>query len=128
MAKTQPLKGQSTKIYDVITNFNKGIDKKVADDIALDSSFQNLKNFYNSEEGYLSKRPSVYNSHLFDFIEALFNAGKVNETKFVLIQNKFGEAPIAYKNKLQDFKNTVINQQQKEASHIVFMPDKIYGN
>lgn len=127
MAKTQPLKGQSTKIYDVITNFSKGIDKKVADDIALDSSFQNLKNFYNSEEGYLSKRPSVYNSHLFDFIESLFNTNKVDESKFVLVQNKFGEAPIEYKNKLQDFKNTVINQQQKEASHIVFMPDKVVG-
>ena len=127
MAKTQPLRGNSTKIYDVITNFNKGIDKKVADDIALDSSFQNLKNFYNSEEGYLSKRPSVYNSNLFAFIEALLDTNNINEEKFLLVENKFNEPYSSYKEKLQDFTNTIIKQRQKEANKIVFNPDKIVG-
>lgn len=129
MAKTQPLRGGSTKIYDVITNFNKGIDKKVADDIALDSSFENLKNFYNSEEGYLSKRPSVYNSNLFNFIEDVVSTSSniIDTEKFVLVKNKFGEEVIDVKSKLRDFIDTVIHQKQKEANNIVFNPDKIVG-
>ena len=34
MAVTQPLKGGSNKIYSVITNMNKGIDKRTAEDVA----------------------------------------------------------------------------------------------
>ena len=69
MAVNQPLKGISkngniTKLYSIITNFNKGIDRKTADDVAVDSSFKELKNFYNSNEGILSKRPAVYDSNL----------------------------------------------------------------
>ena len=44
MATRQPLRGGSEKIYEVITNFSQGINKKVADDISLDSSFKELKN------------------------------------------------------------------------------------
>jgi hypothetical protein len=129
MARQQPLRGSSAKMYDVITNFNKGIDKKAADDMALDSSFKNLKNFYNAEEGYLSKRPSVYNSHLFDFIRDAMSThpNTIDTEKFVLVKNKFGEYPIDYKLKINDFINTVIDQKQKEANKIVFNPDKIVG-
>ena len=56
MAITQPIRGGSTRIYNVIQNFNKGIDKKTADDVATDSSFKELRNFYNASEGNLSKR------------------------------------------------------------------------
>ena len=48
MGATQPLKGGSNKYYELMTVFNRGIDKKTADDLASDSSFRNLKNFYNS--------------------------------------------------------------------------------
>ena len=51
MATRQPLRGTSEKLYDVISNFNKGIDKKTADDVSLDSSFKDLQNFYNAAEG-----------------------------------------------------------------------------
>ena len=58
MAIKQPLKGDTKKIYSVIANFSQGIDRKTADDISSDSSFRELKNFYNSNEGILSKRPA----------------------------------------------------------------------
>ena len=78
MAVSQPLKGISrggniTKLYSIINNFNRGIDKKTADDVAVDSSFRELKNFYNSNEGILSKRPAVYDSNLTKFIKAILD-------------------------------------------------------
>jgi hypothetical protein len=46
MAVNQTLKGSTNKIYSVITNFNEGIDKQTADDVASDASFKELINFY----------------------------------------------------------------------------------
>ena len=63
MATNQPLKGGTNKLYSVINNFNKGIDRRTADDVAVDSTFKELKNFYNANEGVLSKRPGLYDSN-----------------------------------------------------------------
>ena len=37
MAVEQPLKGGTNKVYSVINNFNKGIDKKTADDVSVET-------------------------------------------------------------------------------------------
>ena len=56
MATVQPLRGNSKKIFSISANFNKGIDKRTADDVSSDQSFAELINFYNANEGYLSKK------------------------------------------------------------------------
>lgn len=72
MAIRQKLKGEQTKTYDVLLNFNKGINKKAADDLADDSSFRELSNFYNKQDGVLSKRPGLYDTHFLNFMVNLF--------------------------------------------------------
>lgn len=129
MAVEQPLKGGTNKVYSVINNFNKGIDKKTADDIATDSSFRELKNFYNSNEGILSKRPAVYNSNLRDFIKGVLN----NEysSSFNIVDNKFGEHKSTLIQRLQDFYDTILLGKNKTATQgldeITFQMDKVIG-
>jgi hypothetical protein len=113
MAVEQPLKGGTNKVYSVINNFNKGIDKKSADDVSVDSSFRDLKNFYNSNEGILSKRPGVYNSNLRDFIKAILD-NDYESTSFNIVANKFGEEKAVLIPRLQDFYDTILLGQQKE--------------
>lgn len=126
MSTRQPLKGTSEKLYDVILNFNKGVDKKTGDDVALDSSFKNLKNFYNAKEGYLSKRPGVYNSRITEFLDKIIK-GDFDKTKFSLVTNKFGETPDTLRVKLNDFYNTVVNGALKDGEHFSFQLNKIIG-
>ena len=135
MAVNQPLKGISkkgniTKIYSVIGNFNKGIDRKTADDVAVDSSFRELKNFYNANEGILSKRPAVYDSNLDAFIDTIIN-GDYDTTKFNIVTNRFGETKASLIHRLRDFYNTVIKCQTKTGEYalktITFDVDKIIG-
>ena len=131
MAVDQTLKGGPNKIYSVITNFNKGIDRKTADDVAVDSSFKELKNFYNASEGSLSKRPAVYNSKLVAFIERIVD-GKYSET-FNIVENQFGESKTTVIERLQDFYNTILLGQKKEVYHEniqetrTFKMDKVVG-
>ena len=131
MGIMQPLKGSTNKFYNVIASFDKGIDKKTSDDIADDSSFKNLKNFYNETSGELSKRPGVYNSNVKPFIKNILE-GNFNE-KFKIVNNKFGEAPDVVIPKLQDFYDTILcgkkksnyNSTSKETRY--FELDKIIG-
>lgn len=131
MAVDQTLKGGPNKIYSVITNFNKGIDRKTADDVAVDSSFKELKNFYNASEGSLSKRPAVYNSKLVTFIERIVD-GEYSET-FNIVENQFGESKTTVIERLQDFYNTILLGQKKEVYHEdiqetrTFKMDKVVG-
>ena len=134
MAVNQPLKGiknkgNTTKLYGVIGNFNKGIDKKTADDVATDSSFRELKNFYNSNEGILSKRPAVYNSNLSAFIKAIID-GEYDQ-KFNIVTNRFEETKSTLIARLEDFYNTVIECTEKSVEYalktITFKTDKIIG-
>ena len=127
MSTRQPLKGTSDKLYDVILNFNKGIDKKTGDDVSIDSSFKNLKNFYNAEEGYLSKRPGVYNSRITEFLGKIVN-DEFDKSKFSLVTNKFGETPEDLRIKLKEFYNIVIKGQEKDGEHFTFKLNKIIGN
>ena len=135
MAVNQPLKGVSrkgniTKLYSVIGNFDKGIDKKTADDVALDSSFRELKNFYNANEGILSKRPSVYDSKLDAFIENVI-ADEYDSTKFNIVTNRFSETKTTLLARLEDFYNTIIKCQTKTGTFslktITYTFDKIIG-
>lgn len=131
MATRQPLRGGSEKIYEVITNFSQGIDKKVADDISLDSSFKELKNFYNASEGYLSKRPGAINTNLDVFIDKIATLDFDN-TKFRVGTNRFGETPDVLLAKLQDFNNTVMKGIEKQGKTygdytFYFQADKAVG-
>ena len=131
MATRQPLRGGSEKIYEVITNFSQGIDKKVADDISLDSSFKELKNFYNASEGYLSKRPGAIDTNLDKFIDKIVSM-QFDPTKFRIGENRFGESSESLFTKLTDFNNTVMLGLEKvgkdyEGSSFTFQADKAIG-
>ena len=111
MAVQQPLKGGTQKLYSVITDFSNGIDKKTTDDVAVDSSFRELKNFYNASEGALSKRPAIYNSHFTDFIDAIVNNKYTN--KFNIVTNDLNETKDTVISHLSDFYNTVLKGVKK---------------
>lgn len=131
MGVMQPLKGSSNKFYNVIASFDKGIDKKTSDDVADDSSFKNLKNFYNETSGELSKRPGVYNSNVKPFIKSILE-GEFSE-KFRFITNDFEETPEEVLPRLQDFYDTILCGNKKEKHHDgiaetrYFSLDKIVG-
>lgn len=131
MAINQPLKGGPNKLYNLMTVFNRGIDKKTADDVASDSSFRNLKNFYGANEGSLSKRNGAYNSYIKDFIGALVE-GRYSE-KFNIVNNNFDETKETVLERLKDFYDTVLCGVKKEVEHTdlketrYFIFDKIIG-
>lgn len=131
MAIDQTLKGGPNKVYSVITNFNKGIDRKTADDVASDSSFKELKNFYNESEGYLSKRPAVYNSKLLDFVKRIVE-GDYSDN-FKIINNRFDETKETLIKRLEDFYKTILLGEKKEVYHEslgetrTFKMDKVVG-
>lgn len=108
--QTNTLKGQPDKKYSIITNFSSGIDKKTADDMASDSSFRELINFYNESEGVLSKRPGVYDSNFDTFIKRILDE---DYSDFGIITNRFGETKETLINRLQDFYDTVLCGKQK---------------
>ena len=132
MAVNQTLKGSTNKIYSVITNFNEGIDKQTADDVASDASFKELINFYNASEGVLSKRPAVYDSYLTDFIGDIINEN-YDATKFNIVTNVFNENKETLIKRLKDFYDTILLGKKKSVSHIslgkyrTFQVDKIIG-
>ena len=132
MAVNQTLKGSTNKIYSVMTNFNEGIDKQTADDVASDASFKELINFYNKSEGVLSKRPAVYDSYLTDFIGDIVNENYDSE-KFNIITNNFGEDKSVLLTRLKDFYDTILLGKKKSVSHSslgktrTFKVDKIIG-
>ena len=97
MAINQPLKGHANKQYSVITNFDGGIDRNTADDVARDNTFKELINFTNANEGSLSKRPGVIDSRLTEFIGRLING------EFTIRRNKFDETAEEVLPKLEDF-------------------------
>lgn len=132
MAVLQPLKGvmksgSIQKLYGVIANFDKGIDRKTADDVAIDSTFKELKNFYNEKDGTLSKRPAVYNSNLRQFIEAIL-AHEYSQN-FNIVTNRFSETKATLLNRLEDLYNTVFKGTEKSsiASGFTFKIDRIIG-
>lgn len=129
MGVTQPLKGNTNKYYNVITDFKNGIDKTTADDIAPDSSFRDLKNFYSENTGALSKRPGVYNSNFVPFIKAIVEENYGD--RFSIVPNKFGETKEEVLPKLQDFYNTILcgirKSKTTEGRTINFDFDKVVG-
>lgn len=129
MAVTQPLKGKPNKYYSVITNFSQGIDKKTADDVASDSSFRDLKNFYNSNEGILSKRPAVYNSNLKAFVKAIIDEDYTSD--FRINTNRFSETKETLIGRLTDFYDTILcgetKTQTQGGREITFKVDRIIG-
>lgn len=131
MATVQPLRGDSNKIFSISANFNQGIDKRTADDVSSDQSFTELVNFYSASEGYLSKRPGVYNSHISDFIKKLAT-DDYDPTKYILGTNKFGETPEVLKSRIVDLYNTVFTETKKVGNEVdgvkfTFQADKIVG-
>lgn len=131
MATVQPLRGGSDKIFSISNNFNQGIDKRTADDVSSDQSFADLTNFYNAAEGYLSKRPGIYNSHISDFIRRLANH-QFDQSKLVIRTNNFGETTQELAVKLYDFYNVVFEGVKKEGAKVdgikfTFQADKVVG-
>ena len=120
MATTQPLKGGTNKIYSVINNFNKGIDRRTADDVAIDSTFKELKNFYDAKEGVLSKRPGIYDANLTSFLEKLptllRSKGSHDGTwgsNFEGVTNKFNESTETLATRLEAFNDCFIDGNKK---------------
>lgn len=135
MAVIQPLKGnankQAGKIFSISANFSKGLDRKTADDVSSDQSFSELVNFYNASEGYLSKRPGAYDSHIVDFVKKIVD-GDYDETKYIITTNKFGDTKSQVIEKLTDFYNTVFAGTKKEGTahdgiKFTFQSDKVVG-
>ena len=135
MATVQPLKGNTKvnagKIFSISANFSRGIDRKTADDVSSDQTFTELSNFYNAAEGYLSKRPGAYNSHISDFLQKLADQD-FDPTKFIIQTNKFGETPQQLLAKITDLYNTVFAGVKKVgAAHdgiqYTFQADKAVG-
>ena len=71
MAVKQNLRGDYTKIYEIVNSFNKGYNTSVADDILNESYFRDLNNFLPSEEGNITKRPGINKIGLYKFFEEL---------------------------------------------------------
>lgn len=131
MATEQTLRGSANKIFSISANFNKGLDKRTADDVSSDQSFKELSNFYNEADGYLSKRPGIYNTHIKEFIGALAT-GAYDDTKYVIGTNRFGETKEQLVTKLQDLYNTVFLGvkkigQEYEGTKFAFTADKAIG-
>jgi len=74
MALRQKLKGEQNKTYDVLVNFNRGIDRRTADDVTDDRSFRKLTNFWNEKEGNLSKRPGLYDFKFTTMIQSIWDS------------------------------------------------------
>lgn len=111
MAVKQTLKGNTKKIYSVMANFNQGIDKNTADDVASDTSFRELINFYNANEGALSKRKGAYNSNFTDFIKAIVT--EAYSEKFIIGTNDYSEQKATVIPRLLDFYNTILKCIEK---------------
>ena len=111
MAVEQPLKGGTKKIYSVMANFNQGIDKNTADDVAADTSFRELINFNNANEGSLSKRRGVVNSNFTPFIKAIVN--EEYSDKFNIVTNTYSEQKATIIPRLLDFYNTILQGVEK---------------
>ena len=127
MATTQPLKGGTNKIYSVINNFNKGIDRRTADDVAIDSTFKELKNFYDAKEGVLSKRPGIYDANLTPFLEKLptllRSTGSHDGTwgsNFKGISNKFNESTETLATRLEAFNDCFIDGNKKTGEEYTY--------
>ena len=88
MATRQVVKGTSAKIYDIIGNFSSGINTSVADDVVSDSTFRELINFYDDEQGALSKRPGVYDNKLAYFCRKIKDK-EYDDTKFHVTFNDY---------------------------------------
>lgn len=125
MGVSQPLRGGTNKLYNVIAGFSGGIDKKTTDDVASDSSFENLINFYGESEGALSKRPGVYNNNFTTFIKGIVN--EEYSDKFRIINNEFGEDKATVIEKLRDFYNTILCSLPKTGNGKTFQFDKLVG-
>lgn len=127
MATTQPLKGGTNKIYSVINNFNKGIDRRTADDVAVDSTFKELKNFYDAKEGVLSKRPGIYDANLTSFLEKLptllRSTGSHDDTwgsNFKGDKNKFNESAETLATRLEAFNDCFIDGNTKTGEEYTY--------
>lgn len=131
MGTVQPLRGNSNKIFSISANFNRGIDKFTADDVSSDQSFKDLTNFYNASDGYLSKRPGVYNSHISDFIKKLAT-GDYDKTKYIIGTNRFKETPEVLGARLKDLYDTLFAGvkkvgEEKDGVKFTFTSDKVVG-
>lgn len=111
MAIRQKLKGDQnnpriSKTYDVLLNFDRGIDKQAADDLASDSSFRELSNFYNKQDGVLSKRPGVYDTKFTDVMQDVLKDGALCSRPIIqTFDNQFSK-------KFGVFVNNVLNGQR----------------
>ena len=71
MAVKQSLRGDYTKIYEIVNSFNKGYNTSVADDILNESYFRDINNFLPSEEGNITKRPGINKIGLYQFFDEI---------------------------------------------------------
>lgn len=71
MATKQSLKGNPSKVYEIVNTFNKGYNTSVADDLLSENVFRNMSNFLPSTEGNVTKRPGINRTKMYEFFNSL---------------------------------------------------------
>lgn len=71
MAKRQSLKGENTKIYEIVNVFNRGYNTSVSDDLLAENVFRDISNFLPSTEGNITKRPGINRLKMYELFNKL---------------------------------------------------------
>lgn len=71
MATKQSLKGNTSKVYEIVNTFNRGYNTSVSDDLLSENVFRDIINFLPSTEGNITKRPGINRSKMYDLFNKL---------------------------------------------------------
>lgn len=73
MSSRQPLKGQKSKDYQILSDFIKGYDTKTSDDVLKDNVLRDLMNYSIDDMGAMSKRKGCKNLGITELFTKLLN-------------------------------------------------------
>lgn len=99
MATKQSLKGNPSKVYEIVNTFNKGYNTSVADDLLSENVFRNMSNFLPSTEGNVTKRPGINRTKMYEFFNSLSDFN--NELYKVTITGNTNDPNIASSNSVK---------------------------
>lgn len=80
MATKQSLKGNTSKVYEIVNTFNRGYNTSVSDDLLAENVFRDISNFLPSTEGNITKRPGINRSKMYDLFNKLLTYKDSNFT------------------------------------------------
>lgn len=80
MAIKQSLKGNTSKVYEIVNTFNKGYNTSVSDDLLAENVFRDISNFLPSTEGNITKRPGINRLKMYDLFNELLTYKNDNFT------------------------------------------------